>query len=127
MSDKSKIKCAVSFANKQPLKSDIDNFIYKWNAAYPIDRWWRERHKIAFNSPEHRVVSFLDIYIEWREEQLYNREQEHSYRNSQYKKGDWLVEHTESISIEEEIKAFEEMDLSSFDDKDIKKNNNAKR
>ena len=121
MSNKDKVKSVVSFANKQPLKNDIDSFIYKWNTTYPIDRWWREKHKIAFNSPEHRVVSFLDIYIEWREEQLYNKVQENSYKNLQYKRGDWLMEHQESISIEDEIAAFKEMDLSQFDDKKVKK------
>ena len=108
---------AVFIKNKQPLKNDIEFFIYKWNATYPIDRWWREKHKVAFNSPEHRVVSFLDIYIEWKEDKLVKEAQEISIKNSEYKSGDWLVEHKEELNIEDEIKAFENMDLSRFDDK----------
>jgi len=113
----SKSESAVFIPNKLPLKDDIDSFIYKWNATYPIDRWWRERHKIAFNSPEHRVVSLLDIYIEWQEERLYNKARAIDTKNAEYKAGDWLTEHRVELSIEDEIKEFEKMDLSKFDDK----------
>jgi hypothetical protein len=114
---RSNIKKAVFIENKQPFKDDIDSFIYKWNVNYPIDRWWRERHKIAFNSPEHRVVSFLDIYIEWQEEQLYNKAIEERLKKDAYKQGDWLEERKEIIDEATEIEDFEKMDLSQFDDK----------
>jgi hypothetical protein len=117
MSSNRNIKSAVFLANKQPLKDDINSFIYRWNATYPIDRWWREKHNIAFNSPEHRVVSFLDIYIEWQEDQLYTKIRNINIKNAEYKPGDWLVDHHTEVSIEEEIKEFEHMDLSQFDDK----------
>jgi hypothetical protein len=112
----SKSKRAVFIPNKQPLKNDIDSFIYKWNATYPIDRWWREKHKIAFNSPEHRVVSFLDIYIEWQEEQLVNKAQEANRKNIEYRSGDWLQERA-VLDVDDEIKEFEKLDLKQFDDK----------
>jgi hypothetical protein len=116
MLSNSKSESAVFIPNKLPLKDDIDSFIYKWNATYPIDRWWRERHKIAFNSPEHRVVSFLDIYIEWREEQLYIKAREANYKKENYVPGDWL-EVGEVKDIQDEIAEFENMDLSQLDDK----------
>jgi hypothetical protein len=112
----SNVKRIVFIANKQPLKNDIDSFIYKWNVTYPIDRWWREKHKIAFNSPEHRVVSFLDIYVEWREDQLINKAQANAVKNLEYKPGDWLTERKQEISLEDEIREFENMDLSKLDD-----------
>jgi hypothetical protein len=115
----SNVKKAVFVPNKTPLKDDITSFIYKWNATYPIDRWWRERHKIAFNSPEHRVVSFLDIYVEWQEEQLYIKAREASQKQEDYKRGDWLQERV--IDKQREIDEFENIDLSKFDDKEIKK------
>jgi hypothetical protein len=117
----SKSESAVFIPNKQPLENDIDSFIYKWNAMYPMDRWWRERHKIAFNSPEHRVVSFLDIYTEWQEDRLYNKARMIETKNAEYKPGDWLTEHRIELSIEEEIREFEKIDLSKFDDKEVKK------
>ena len=110
-------KKVVFVRNKQPLRHDIESFIYKWNATYPIDRWWREKHKVAFNSPEHRVVSFLDIYIEWQEDKLIREAQELNLKNAEYKSGDWLVERKEVLSIEDEIKEFEKMDLTKYDDK----------
>jgi hypothetical protein len=116
-----KSKKAVFFGNKQPLKDDIENFIYRWNALYPMDRWWRERHKVAFNSPEHRVVSFLDIYIEWKEDRLITKAQNASIKNFEYKSGDWVRERKDEISVDDEIRDFENMDLSQFDDRVIKK------
>ena len=112
-------KKVVFIPNKQPFKDDITSFIYKWNATYPIDRWWRERHKIAFNSPEHRVVSFLDIYVEWQEEQLYIKAREASQKQEDYKRGDWLQER--AVDKQREIDEFENIDLSKFDDKEVKK------
>ena len=114
------IKKAVFVPNKQPFKDDIDSFIYKWNATYPIDRWWRERHKIAFNSPEHRVVSFLDIYTEWREEQIYIKVREAHRKNIEYEPGDWLVPRELEVNVKDEMEDFEKMDLSRFDDKEVR-------
>ena len=112
-------KKVVVIPNKQPLKDDITAFIYKWNATYPIDRWWRERHKVAFNSPEHRVVSFLDIYVEWQEEQLYIKARETAQRQEDYRAGDWLRER--AVDVQREIDDFENIDLSRFDDKEVTK------
>ena len=103
--------------SKLPSKSDLESFIYKWNTDYPIDRWWREKHKVAFNSPEHRVVSFLDLYIEWKEDEIYNKAMGISLKNSLYRpdEGDWLTE--QEVNIQKETIDFEKLDLSKFDDK----------
>lgn len=50
------------------LTSDIIN----WNIRFPIDRWWRNKHSVAFNSPEHRESNFIDQMYEYQEEVLYN-------------------------------------------------------
>lgn len=52
-------------------KEKIKKFIIKWNTNFPIDRWWREKHKVSFNSPVHREVSFLSQYIEYLEDKMY--------------------------------------------------------
>jgi hypothetical protein len=108
---------AVFIKNKLPTKDDITDFLYKWNATYPIDRWWREKHKVAFNSPAHRVVSFLDMYTEWQEDQLYEKARDTYSKNSEYKPGDWLTEQRVVLSVKDEIAEFEKLDLSKFDDK----------
>ena len=51
----------------------LESFILKWNIDFPVDRWWREKHKVAFNSASHREVSFLDMYWEFYEDSLYER------------------------------------------------------
>jgi len=108
---------AVFIENKQPLKDDIDKFILRWNTMYPIDRWWREKHNVAFNSLEHRVVSFLDMYIEWNEEQLFKKMIDKDIKNKEYHSGDWLQERRDLKSIEDDIREFEQMDLTKLDDK----------
>lgn len=45
--------------------------VLKWNSNFPIDRWWREKHGIAFSSPAHREVSFMDMYFEYIEDSVY--------------------------------------------------------
>lgn len=102
--------------NKSISKDDIKEFVLRWNATYPVDRWWREKHKVAFNSPAHRVVSFLDMYIEWTEDQLIKDLVDKDLKRQSYKQGHWLT--PKEIDLQEEIRMFENIDLSKFDDKD---------
>ena len=60
----------------QKTDSDVKNFesfILQWNIENPVDRWWRSKHGIAFNSSPHREVSFIDMYMEFYEEVLYEK------------------------------------------------------
>lgn len=47
---------------------DVKKYMIQWNRRFPIDRWWREKHKIAFLSKEHKESSFLDQLKEFEEE-----------------------------------------------------------
>jgi len=63
---------------KPILLNEIDkdypkNFIYEWNHKFPIDRWWRQKYKVAFNSSIHRELSFIDMKIEWEEDRLFDK------------------------------------------------------
>lgn len=60
---------------------DLQELILKWNIDFPIDRWWRKFHSVAFNSKSHREMSFIDMFIEWQEEFLYDElsKQKESY------------------------------------------------
>jgi hypothetical protein len=51
----------------------LDRFIYQWNMNNPIDRWFRKRYKISFNSPQHRVISVYDQAMEYREDLIFNK------------------------------------------------------
>lgn len=55
---------------------ELKDFIFKWNIDFPIDRWWRKRHGVIFNSSIHREVSFVDMFIEFLEEDLYEEFEE---------------------------------------------------
>ena len=103
-------------------ESYVLDFVYHWNTSNPIDRWWRNKHKIAFNSPEHRVVSFIDMRFEYEEDLLFRRDSgRFSYRPDTR---DWMkirVEEINSELSEEErkkiyIKEFESLDLSKYND-----------
>ena len=105
---KRKKQVDVEIKDKFSIK-DIDNFIYDWNNNYPIDRWYRQKYNIAFGSPEHRVLSFIDMYIEWKEEQIFNEFLREGDKE-EYTPGDWLskkeVSADESASDKELMEAF---------------------
>src|SRR6056297_1831057 len=52
---------------------ELEKVIYEWNINNPIDRWWRTKHNIRFNSPEHRVASFIDMLLEFKEDMIYGK------------------------------------------------------
>jgi len=96
-------------------EKDFDNFVYKWNIENPIDRWYRQKYGIRFNSPEHRVLSFIDMLFEWKEDQLYNSAIQD---DNEYKKGDYLRKQEvkqEDLPSDEELMT---LDFSQFDDID---------
>ena len=88
----------------------IKDFIVEWNLKYPIDRWWREKHKIAFGSEQHRKSSLIFQRMEFEEDLLFNKALKHKKDKAepeQYVVGDWLKEQT--LSDEEIDRAFDDM------------------
>jgi len=49
---------------------ELKTFIIKWNQFFPLDLWWRRKYKVAFNSPQHRAISPIDIAFEYWEEKM---------------------------------------------------------
>lgn len=49
----------------------LQDLILRWNIDFPIDRWWRKLHDVSFNSERHREISFIDMFIEWQEEIMF--------------------------------------------------------
>ncbi len=41
--------------------------VYEWNAKFPVDLWWREKHGIPFGSKRHRNANFIDMLFEYVE------------------------------------------------------------
>jgi hypothetical protein len=102
-------------------KNQFINFIYKWNVDNPIDRWWREKHGIAFNSPEHRISCFIDQFMEYQEDKIYDQIFD-KIKDGRYdpKKSNYLKEQKEKaqeLTNEDYINAF-----LKAEDKKINKN-----
>lgn len=98
----------------------IKDFILEWNLKYPIDRWWREKHSIAFNSPVHRAVSLIDMRIEFEEERMFRKMR--SIQDYTPNTGDWFkgdIDDDELLTEEERIakykKEFEDIE-SQYND-----------
>lgn len=100
---------------------DIADFIRRWNINYPVDRWFREKHKIPFNSKKHRSSSILNMRMEFEEDLLY-REESAKLANKKTKsytpsRGDWLeVRKAPEMSQNEIDKAFDDIDIDSIEE-----------
>lgn len=68
--------------------SDVKNYVIDWNIRFPIDRWWRKKYNVAFNSSIHRESSFLDQLFEFEEDKIFQE----INQKDQYEPGigDWL-------------------------------------
>jgi hypothetical protein len=75
--------------------------VVKWNMAYPLDKWWREKYKVPFMSKIHREANFLDQLFEFQEEKLFIESKAKKYTPNV---GDFLK--TENLS-QEEVNAYE--------------------
>lgn len=98
----------------------IKNFIYEWDLRYPLDRWYRQKHNLSFDSIEHRRVSFFSMRLAWEEYKVFN---EIKFKYYEKDKGDWLDVsdlNDDHLSDEEKMlkykKEFEEIDLSKYND-----------
>lgn len=87
---------------------ELRKFIIQWNNNYPIDFLWRKKYGVAFGSPEHRQMSFLDMMFDLEEEIM---------MNNLYKK-------REQNSIENVNKNKNEISDYDFDNLDVSKFNN---
>lgn len=75
--------------------ADIEEFVKQWNYRFPVDHWWRKKHKVAFNSLEHRNSNFWDQMFEYYEDVMYKSfEKTEEYNANQ---NDWLTIHEQDI------------------------------
>lgn len=103
------------------LKSSVDRFIFRWH-EFPFDFWWRKKYHVPFGSAIHREMSFIDMYVEWREDLIMNRSLEEQYdgwteedeKALGLKSDDTTVVKMTQEQIEED---YENLDLESFDEK----------
>lgn len=74
--------------------------ISRWNTRFRYDFWWRQKHGIAFGSPEHRAANQIDISFEYFESRMYEKaitdyREEKKKRKEYEKTGMWIKESTE--------------------------------
>jgi len=102
----------------------ILEFCYRWSVQFPIDRWWRDKHKVAFGSVEHRAMSLLDMRFEFEEDEIFRKNK----RIKDYvpNKGEWMkpeviTDSDANLTQEEKLAKYKEefskIDLSQYNDK----------
>lgn len=62
--------------DKHTLKSDVNNFLSRWHSDFILDYWWRKKHNVAFGSSQHRQMNFIDMFIEYCEDEKIKQIQE---------------------------------------------------
>lgn len=76
------------------LSTDLKTFIINWNNLFPLDRWYREKYKIPFNSKKHLKASQVDILLEYIEKISFKEYSDDMISDIENKKlldkGEWL-------------------------------------
>ena len=99
--------------------SGLKSFIIRWNNDHPLDKGFRDKYKIAFNSPKHRSINQFDILCEYIENALIKEFEEKVEKElkqkEQFGKGIWLNDNiTEEVSED----LFDKLDISSLNSSD---------
>ena len=104
-----------------PSLQSMKRFVQSWNIKYPIDHWWRVKHKVPFNSSRHRSMNFIDMKLEFIEDVLYidlRKKEELSDRYSPGA-GTWLKRRRVKRMSQDDIdQAFAELDLRQINKTD---------
>lgn len=98
--------------------NDLRAFIIRWNNSRPLDREFRKKYNIAFNSPQHRAMSQFDIALEWMEEKLFQeaieRATDRIERDKELEKGIWLRENRLDEDVAMDI--FDKIDVTTINE-----------
>ena len=106
--------------SKKSTIDDVKAYIYDWNIRFPLDRWWRQKHKVAFNSPEHRESCFIDQLIEYHEDEMFkdlieeaSKVEKNDEKVIPYKRGsgNWLLKREYILTEEEEQELFDSYEV----------------
>lgn len=84
------------------------DFILKWNATWHFDFWYRKKHNIAFNSPEHRELNQVDQKLNYLEHMESERQladfQQFEKDQEEFKKtGTWLKKRELPNEVSDEL------------------------
>lgn len=101
------------------LENRTDIFIFSWH-QFPIDYWWRKKYHVPFGSSQHREMNFIDMWIEYREEVMLNKQISQSDQYDEEAEDEALGLKDDNKRVvkvtEKEIdEDFENLDLEQFD------------
>ena len=84
---------------------EIKDLVIDWSIRFPIDKWFRKKYNIPYNSKSHRDSNFLDQLFEYEEDKLF----ESFNSGEQYipGAGDW-IKSKEPASLSEAIAQLKE-------------------
>ena len=114
----SKRKTVYDFKNSITVYN-LKEYVNEYNWQWPIDRWWREKHKISFNSSLHREANFIDMTIEFLEDKMYRKfQKEDDKEKDYYLRGSKSIFKPYEQETDQQISSqtFENIDLSIFDE-----------
>jgi len=63
----------------------LKQFVIDWNNRFPFDRIYREKYNIAFNSPQHRSLSQIYIYLDILEDKMFNKHKDDYIKYENFK------------------------------------------
>lgn len=90
------------------LRQKISNFLNRWHSDFILDYWWRKKHNVPFGSPEHRAMNFIDMLIEYQEDEEVRRARERAIMEEYEDAGGM------KISQEEIDSDYDNLDLKQF-------------
>lgn len=102
-------------------RSDLKKFIADWNNNFPMDKWWRIKYNVPFNSPMHREVSFLSQMFEYFEDRLYKQTTEAPKEDSSLfeEKFTYVPDAGDFLKPREGTEEdYDDLDLNFFDEND---------
>lgn len=106
----------MSQKQNNKLRDEIRGFVIKWNNDFPIDRWWREKHNVAFGSKFHKEVDFIQMFLEYEEDLMVS-----NLSNSNTEEtSDFFSDQGKKLSTKQIDEAFDEFDFNDLNPTDNK-------
>lgn len=94
------------------LINNYKRFLIEWNNRFPLDRRFRKKYNISFNSEEHRKTNQVDMFLDLLEDSMVERQKGNyikynTFKDEMEKDNQFLVSQEESMTEEEKDDAFE--------------------
>lgn len=102
---------------------DLPGFIVLWANLFPMDKLYREKHKIGFNTPEHRALNPIDMVFELVEDHAIRDAVEVQRKKEKDPKAKYFPGRGKYFKVKREVtkvtqeeidKAFDEIDIDDI-------------